>query len=226
MIKFLIGAAMCVLCATSLASNRLSDVDRTGSVYFAPKFGFTFPVGALADANYKLYASSWRKEGITLTGDFGYFVTNSTVAGMEISYSNFHPKSVGIYPVGVDQSRVRIRRGGIFMQYYMISSGKYRPYVKLGAGLFEASRISMPQIVAGGIEYVDYSLGAKPVFSGGLGIHGTITANISILFSIEAVSLNSFSSSWETTGATLGPLRKNMLFFPVYFGVMYSLSDE
>lgn len=224
--KYAVIAVLCLISTSLSASTRLVDIDRTGSVYFAPKLGISYPMGALADANYKLIASSWRKEGITLTGEFGYYITKSTVAGMELSYSNFHPKTVSIFSEGVDKSRVRIRRGGIFMQYYMISTGKYRPFVKLGAGLFEANRISLPQIVNNEVVYKDYSLGAKPVFSGGLGVHGSITSNISLTFSIEAVSLNSFSAAWETSGATLGPLRKNMLFFPVYFGLMYHLSDE
>ncbi len=226
MYNFIALALLCVLSATSLASKRPADIDRTGSVYVAPKFGISYPMGALADANYQVIAASWRKEGITLTGDFGYYITNSTVAGMEVSYSNFHPKTVSIYPEGTDESRVRIRRVGIFMQYSLVANGKYRPYMKLGAGLFEANRISMPQLEAGGIQYKDYSLGAEPVFSIGLGIHGSITPDISLAFSIEAVSLNSFSASWETSGATVGPLRENMLFFPVYFGLMYHLSDN
>lgn len=222
----MILALLCLFSATSSAAKRPADIDRTGSVFIAPKFGISYPMGALADANYQVIAASWRKEGITLAGDFGYYITNSTVAGMEISYSNFHPKTVSIYPRGTDKSRVRIRRVGIFMQHYMVANGKYRPYLKLGAGLFEANRISMPQLEAGGIQYKDYSLGAKPVFSIGLGIHGSIKNNISLTFSIEAVSLNSFSSSWETSGATVGPLRENMLFFPVYFGFVYHLSDN
>ncbi|MBK7091957.1 MAG: hypothetical protein IPH59_09610 [bacterium] len=224
--NYLICALLALFSTTLTATNRLVDIDRTGSVFFAPKLGISYPMGALADANYKLIASSWRKEGITLTGEFGYYITKSTVAGMELSYSNFHPKSVSIFPDGVDESRVRFRRGGIFMQYYMVSTGKYRPFVKLGLGLFEANRISLPQIVEDEVVYKDYSLGAKPVYSFGLGVHGSVTPNISLTVSIEAVSLNSFSSAWETSGATLGPLRKNMLFFPVYFGMMYHLSDE
>ncbi len=219
-------ALLCLLSVTTSAADRLVDIDRTGSVFFAPKLGISYPMGALADANYKLIASSWRKEGITLTGEFGYYITKSTVAGMELSYSNFHPKSVSIFPEGIDHSRVRIRRGGIFMQYFMVSTGKYRPFAKLGIGLFEANRISLPQIVDDEVVYNDYSLGAKPVYSFGLGVHGSVNSSISLTFSIEAVSLNSFSSAWETSGATLGPLRKNMLFFPVYFGLMYHLNGE
>ncbi len=226
MYKSLVIILLCLLTATSLASKRPADIDRSGSVFISPKFGISYPMGALANANYQVIAASWRKEGITLAGDVGYYISNSTIAGMEISYSNFHPKSVSIYPEGTDRSRVRIRRVGIFMQYSLVADGKYRPYMKLGAGLFEANRISMPQLVAGSIQYKDYSLGAKPVFSIGLGINGSITSNISLTFSIEAVSLNSFSASWETSGATVGPLRENMLFFPVYFGLMYHLSDN
>lgn len=223
---FLVALVFLIPSIAGIAST-LTDLDRTGTAFVAPKFGFTFPVGALSDANYQLIASSWRKEGITLTGEFGYFITNSTVGGLEISYSNFHPKNISIFPSGkIDHSRVRIRRVGIYLQYFMIGEGKYRPFMKLGAGLFEASRISMPQSTDGVIEYKDYSLGAKPVFSGGGGIQANITPNISASFSIEAVSLNSFSSSWETSGATVGPLRKNMLFFPVYFGIIYHLNEN
>lgn len=224
--KSVIVAALCLLAATSLAAKRPAEIDRSGSVFVSPKFGISYPMGALADANYQVIAASWRKEGITLAGDVGYYITNSTIAGMEISYSNFHPKSVSIYPRGTDKSRVRIRRVGIFMEHFMVAEGKYRPFLKLGAGLFEANRISMPQLEAGTIQYKDYSLGAKPVFSIGLGINGSFTSNISLTFSIEAVSLNSFSASWETSGATVGPLRENMLFFPVYFGLLYHLSDN
>ncbi|MGB5107284.1 MAG: hypothetical protein WBP29_07945 [Candidatus Zixiibacteriota bacterium] len=225
--KYLLLIAVVFLPALCTASNSLSELDRTGTAFVAPKFGFTFPVGALSDANYQLIASSWRKEGITLTGEFGYFITNSIVGGLEISYSNFHPKNISIFPDDrVDESRVRIRRVGIYLQYFMISTGKYRPFMKLGLGLFEASRISMPTKTGDVIEYKDYSLGAKPVFLGGGGIQANITPKFSVSFSIEAVSLNSFSSAWETSGATVGPLHTNMLFFPVYFGIIYHLNEN
>lgn len=225
--KYLIAALTVLACASAQANNPLSELDRTGTVFVAPKLGFTFPVGALADANYQLLASSWRKEGITLTGEIGYYITNSTVGGLEISYSNFHPKHISLFTgEGVDQSRVRIRRFGLYLQYFVVSAGKYRPFVKLGAGLFDVNRISLPQSNAGAIEYKDYSLGAKPVFSIGAGVHGAVTSNLSATFSIEAVSMNSFNASWETSGATVGPLRKNMLIFPVYFGIVYHLRED
>lgn len=218
------------ICLTGLSSaaNPYIEFDRTGSTYASAKLGYTIPVGALADANYQLIASSWRREGITLTGEAGYYITNSTVGGLELSYSNFHPKNVNeINGVRViDKSRVRIRRVGIYLQYFMVANGKYRPFMKLGAGLFEASRISMPKVESGNVEYRDYSLGAKPVMSIGMGIHASFRSNLSLNFSVEAVSLNSFSSAWETEGATVGPLHKNMLFFPVYLGVVYHLSEE
>ncbi len=225
--KALVFVLLCLITATAAAKTPVSELDRTGTMFVAPKLGFTFPVGALADANYSRYASSWRKEGITLTAEIGYYFTKSSIGGLEMSYSNFHPKSVSIFSAeGVDKSRVRIRRIGIYLQYFIVAAGKYRPYMKLGAGLFEASRISLPQASAGAIEYKDYSLGAKPVFSVGAGIHAAFSENLSFSFSVEAVSLNSFSSSWETSGATLGPLRSNMLFFPVYFGILYHLTEN
>lgn len=225
--KYLTIGLILLACASVHAGTPISELDRTGTVFVAPKLGFTFPVGALADANYQLLASSWRKEGITLTGEVGYYVTNSTVGGLEVSYSNFHPKNISLFSgKGVDQSRVRIRRFGLFLQYFMVSTGKYRPFLKLGAGLFDVNRISLPQSNAGAIEYKDYSLGAKPVFSIGAGVHGAITPSLSATFSIEAVSMNSFNASWETSGATVGPLRQNMLIFPVYFGIVYHLRED
>jgi hypothetical protein len=211
-----------LLGATCFAGS-WSDLERAGSVYLSPKFGFSFPVGALADEDYTKPAASWRKEGITLTLEAGYFVSNSSVFGLEVSYSTFGAKHLSELSCEweQDQSRVRIRRVGVFFQYQLVPDGRYRPFLKLGAGLFDASRISMPQPAHDPVIYNDYSLGGKPVFSFGLGFVGYISTTLSASLSVEAVSLNSFASSWETSGFTYGPLNKNMLFFPAYFSVLY-----
>ncbi len=207
------------------AATPPDDLDRSGTVYISPRLGISFPVGALADANYTVAAASWRRQGYTLSGEFGYFVTNATVAGLEISYSTFGPRSVSVFGDS-DESHVRIRRAGVFTQYSLLPTGKYRPFMRLGAGLFDASRISMPHLDNDSLEYRDYTLGAKPVGTIGFGIHADFSPQISGSFAIEAVWLNSFSSAWDTDGASIGPLHKNMLFFPVYFGLLYHLSDN
>lgn len=217
-----------LLSSTTALAGRYLEIDRTGSVYLSPKFGFSVPVGALADKDYTKPAASWRKEGITLTLEAGYYLSNTSVFGVEISYSNFSPKQLEVLSTDweQDQSRVRIRRAGIFLQYQMVSAGRYRPFLKLGAGLFEASRISLPQPAHDPVIYSDYSLGGKPVFSLGIGFQGYISPSLSASLSVEAVSMNSFASSWETSGFTYGPLNKNLLFFPFYFSLLYHLSNE
>lgn len=219
-----IGLIVLALAPQTPASERW-DFDRTGTAYIGGRLGASFPVGALADANYELIASSWRKEGISVTGEFGYFITNSTIGGLEISYASFHPRDLAEFR-GKDESRVRIRRFGLFVLYNLVGEGRYRPFMKLGLGLFEASRISMPQHDTDPVEYRDFSLGAKPVYSIGFGLHTEFTSKVSAQLTVEAVSLNSFSSAWESAGKTIGPLNKNMLFFPVHFGVLYHLGSD
>lgn len=214
-----------VLASALAAAASPDDLDRSGTAYISPRLGISFPVGALADANYNATAASWRKQGYSLSGEFGYFATNSTVAGLEISYSTFGPRSVSVFGDS-DDSHVRIRRAGIFMQYSLLQTGNYRPFMRLGAGLFDASRASMPHLDNDSLQYRDYTLGAKPVGTVGLGVHADFSPQISGSFAIEAVWLNSFSSAWDADGASIGPLRKNMLFFPVYFSLLYHLSDN
>lgn len=220
---------VCALLVLTLAfparGSQPWDSDRTGSVYLGGRLGVSFPVGALADANYDLIASSWRKEGISVTGEFGYFITNSTIGGLEIAYTNFRPRDLAAFH-GKDDSRVRIRRFGLFVMYNLVGEGRYRPFMKLGLGLFEASRISMPQYGTDPVEYRDYSLGAKPVYSVGFGLHTELTHRMSLQMTVEAVSLNSFSAAWESAGKTIGPLHKNMLYFPVYLGLLYHLGSD
>jgi hypothetical protein len=108
----------------------------------------------------------------------------------------------------------------------MVPTGRYRPFLKLGAGIFEACRISMPQPAHDLVIYSDYSLGGSPFFSLGIGFLGYISPTLSASFSVEAVSLNSFNLSWETSGFTYGPLNKNMLFFPIYFSLLYHLPND
>jgi hypothetical protein len=107
----------------------------------------------------------------------------------------------------------------------MIPSGNIRPFIKAGAGFFEAERISMPVPESSPMEYRDYTLGAKPVFSGGFGIMANLNSLLSLQFSIEGINLNTFSAAWDGEGTTLGPLRKNMLFFPVYASISYHLPN-
>lgn len=214
-----------VLASAVAAATPPPDLERSGTAYISPRLGISFPVGALADANYNAAAASWRKQGYTLSGEFGYFVSNSTVAGLELSYSTFGPRSVSVFG-DADDSHVRIRRAGVFMQYSLLQSGKYRPFMRLGAGLFDASRVSMPRFDNDSLQFHDYTLGAKPVGTIGFGIHADFSPQISGSFAIEAVWLNSFSSAWDTDGASIGPLRKNMLYFPVYFGLLYHLADN
>ncbi len=225
MMRNLLVLLCLALATTAGATQKMAEIDRSGSVYISPRLGLSYPVGALSDANYNKPASSWRKEGLSLTGEIGYYVTNSTVAGMEVSYSNFHPRTITGFDA-VDDSRVRIRRAGLFIQYSLMPTGKYRPFMKLGAGLFEITRISMPTIGADTLEYRDYTLGAKPVGIVGFGVHANFSPKLTGSFAIEAVWLNSFSSAWETTGSAVGPLNKNMLYFPVYFSLLYHLSEE
>ena len=220
--------ALVLLSSTVCIAGRYSEFDRTGSVYLSPKLGFSFPVGALADQDYTKPAASWRKEGISLTLEAGYYLSNTSVFGMEISYSTFNPKHLAVLATDwdQDQSRVRIRRAGVFLQQQMVSTGRYRPFIKLGAGLFDASRISLPQPAHDPVIYGDYSLGGSPFFSLGIGFLGNISPTLSASFSVEAISMNSFNLSWETSGFTYGPLNKNMLFFPVYFSLLYHFPND
>ncbi|GEM_PF-1613426 len=220
--------ALVLLSGVLCLAGQYSDYDRSGSVYLSPKFGFSFPVGALADEDYTKPAASWRKEGVTLTLEGGYYLSSTSVFGVEVSYSTFNPKHLAALSTewDQDQSRVRIRRVGVFLQYQMVATGRYRPFIKLGAGLFDASRISLPQPAHDPVIYSDYSLGGKPVYSLGVGFLSYISPTLSASFSVEAVSMNSFSSSWETSGFTYGPLNKNLLFFPVYFSLLYHLPND
>jgi hypothetical protein len=218
--------ALVLLSSTICVAGRYSELDRAGSVYLSPKFGYSLPVGALADQDYTKPAASWRKDGVSFTLEAGYYLSNTSVFGIEGSYSTFNPKQLAGFSADSDQSRVRIRRAGIFLQYQMVSTGRYRPFIKLGAGLFEASRFSLPQPSQDPVIYSDYSLGGRPVFSLGIGFLGYISRTLSASFSVEAVSMNSFGSSWETSGSTYGPLNKNMLFFPVYFSLLYHLPND
>jgi hypothetical protein len=224
MMKQMTIIALVLLSGTACMAGRYSDLDRTGSVYLSPKFGYSLPVGALADKDYTKPAASWRKDGVSFTLEAGYYLSNASVFGIEGSYSTFSPKQLA--GVSTDQSRVRIRRAGIFLQYQMVPTGRYRPFIKLGAGFFEVSRFSLPQPSQNPVIYSDYSLGGRPVFSLGIGFLGYITPTLSASFSVEAVSMNSFGSSWETSGSTYGPLNNNMLFFPVYFGILYHLPNN
>lgn len=219
--------ALVLFPVSGVLSNDMSDLDRTGSVFVSPKLGFTFPVGALASGNFQSMAASWRKEGISLSAEVGYYLSNSTIGGMEIAYSTFNPKRLAAFALdgSQDKSRVRIRRFEIYLQYQVVQTGRYRPFLKLAAGFFDISRISMPVPYTNPLVYQDYSLGSRPVFSTGFGITANLTRSISVAFSVEAVDLNSYSGTWETSGATIGPLATNMLFFPVYFSVAYHLSE-
>jgi hypothetical protein len=218
--------ALLLLSSTVCVAGRYSELDRTGSVYLSPKFGYSLPVGALADRDYTKPAASWRKDGISVTLEAGYYLSNTSVFGIEASYSTFNPKQLAVLSADSDQSRVRIRRVGVFLQYQMVPTGRYRPFIKLGAGFFEASRFSLPQPASDPVSYGDYSLGGRPVFSLGIGFLGYISRTLSASFSVEAVSMKSSNSSWETSGSTYGPLNKNMLFFPVYFGLLYHLPND
>ena len=215
-----------LLSSTVCIAGRYSELDRTGSVYLSPKFGYSLPVGALADQDYTKPAASWRKDGISVTLEAGYYLSNTSVFGIEGSYSTFNPKQLAGFSVNSDKSRVRIRRAGVFLQYQMVSTGRYRPFIKLGAGIFEASRFSLPQPASDPVICSDYSLGGSPVFSLGIGFLGYISRTLSASFSVEAVSMKSSNSSWETSGSTYGPLNKNMLFFPLNFGLLYHLPND
>lgn len=220
--RTLIVLLVCLVCGQTGVAAGTYDLDRTGSFHIAPRFGFSYPAGVLSDANYNTGAASWRKEGVTISGEFGYYLSNSTVFGLEASYSNFPPKDLGTFAdPELDQSRVRIRRFAMYLKYQMVPRGAFRPFLKLSVGYFDASRINMPQPETDPVEYKEYSLGAKPAFSGGAGIVWYISRPFSLELAVEAISLNSFSSSWETSGGVLGPLRSNMLFFPVYFGLSF-----
>jgi hypothetical protein len=226
MMKRMSIITLVLLSSTMCIAGRYSDFDRDGSVYLSPKIGYSLPVGALADQDYTKPAASWRKEGITFSLEAGYYLSNATVFGIEASYSTFNPKQLAVLSADSDQSRVRIRRIGVFLQYQMVPTGRYRPFIKLGAGFFEASRFSLPQPAQDPVIYSDYSLGGKPVFSLGIGFLGYISPTLSASLSVEAVSMSSFNSSWETSGFTYGPLNKNMLFFPVYFSLLYHFSNN
>ena len=216
--------ALVLLSSTVCIAGRYSELDRTGSVYLSPKFGYSLPAGALADQDYTKPAASWRKDGISVTLEAGYYLSNTSVFGIEASYSTFNPKHLAVLFADQDQSRVRIRRAGVFLQYQMVSTGRYRPFIKLGAGLFEASRFSLPQPAHDPLIYSDYSLDG-PVLSVGIGFLGYISRTLSASFSIDVVSMTSFNSSWETSGSAYGPLNKNMVFFPFNFGLLYHLPN-
>jgi len=218
--------ALVLVSSTACVAGRYSELDRTGSFYLSPKFGYSLPVGALADRDYTKPAASWRKDGISVTLEAGYYLSNTSVFGIEASYSAFNPKQLALLSADSDQSRVRIRRFGVFLQYQMIPTGRYRPFIKLGAGIFEASRFSLPQPAQDPVSYSDYSLGGSPVFSLGIGFLGYISRTLSASLSVEAVSMKSSNSSWETSGSTYGPLNKNMLFFPVYLSILYHLPND
>jgi hypothetical protein len=218
--------AFVLLSSTVCFAGQDWEIDRTGSVYLSPKLGYSLPVGALADQDYNKPSASWRKDGVSFTVEAGYYLSNASVFGIEASYSTFNPKSLAALPAGTDQSRVRIRRAGIFLQYQMVSTGRYRPFVKLGVGLFEASRFSLPQPSHDPVTYSDYSLGGDPAISLGIGFLGSISRTLSASFSIEAVSMTSYNSSWETSGSSYGPLNKNMTFLPFSLGLIYHLPND
>jgi hypothetical protein len=218
--------ALLLLSSAVCLADQYSELDRTGSVYLSPKFGYSLPVGALADRDYTKPASSWRKDGVSITLEAGYYLSRASVFGMEVSYSMFNPKHLASVSADGDQSRVRIRRFGVYLQYQMISTGRYHPFIKLGAGIFEASRFSIPQPASDPVSYRDYSLGGKPAFSLGIGFLGCISRTLSASLSVEAISMNSINSSWETSGSSYGPLNEKMLFFPIYFSILYHLTND
>jgi hypothetical protein len=215
---------LCNVCQADM----IIDLDRTGTVYVSPKLGLAIPLGALADEDYTSPAASWRKEGVALTIDFGYYVSTSSIVGVTASYSSFTAKQLSTLPTagGTDNSRMRIRFGGVFYQYMLIPTGKYRPFAKLGVGMFDANRWLTPVPGSNPTEYRDYSMGGKPAFSFGIGFTGEVSPRLSASLSAEAMYLNSTSSSWTTSGASIGPLNQNMLFLPVYLSVIYHLSNH
>ena len=227
MIRKLIYIVILGLPTTLFAFGNTYDLDRSGSFYISPRIALTFPAGALADGNYHRIAACWRQEGLTASGELGYYMSNSTVAGLEVAYSNFPPKQLAeIEKPELDRSRVRIRRCAIFLKYQMVPLGSFRPFFKLAFGFFEVNLINLPQPDTDPLEYNEYSLSAKPAFSGGVGFTWYLSGTFSAEFSVEAVSLNSFSSAWEGSGTTSTPLRKNLLFFPVYFALSYHMGGS
>jgi hypothetical protein len=215
-----------LLSGTVCIAGQYSELDRTGSVYLSPKFGYSLPVGALADQDYTNPAASWRKDGISFSLETGYYLSSTSVLGIEASYSTFNPKRLAVFSQDQDRSRIRIRRAGVFLQYQIVSAGRFRPFIKLGAGIFEASRFSLPQPASDPVIYRDYSLGGSPVISLGIGFLGQISQTLSASLSVESVSMKSFNLSWETSGNTYGPLNKNMLFFPVYLSLLYHFPND
>jgi hypothetical protein len=215
-----------LLSAAAIADD-LAEFDRSGSIYISSKIGYTLPSGPLANGDYQGVASSWRKDGYTVTGEVGYYLSNSSIGGIELSYSSFNPKRLTALAANgsQDHSRVRIRRFELFFQYQMIPTGRFRPFLKLGAGIFDISRFSMPLPGSSPLSYRDYSLSAKPVFSAGVGITAYISPRLSAAVSVEGVNMNSCSGFWETSGASLGPINENMMFLPVYVSVAYHLSN-
>ncbi len=221
----IIVTALVLVCASHAFAGAHLDLDRTGSVYLSPKFAYAIPMGAMADENYNDPASSWRKDGFSLTLEAGCYLSNTSIAGLELSYSTFSPKRLSILAAAgqKDKSRMRIRRASVFYQYQVVPTGKYRPFIKVGVGIFDANRWSMPQPGNDPVTVGDYTLGGQPAFSAGIGFVSDLTPTLSASFSIEGIYLNSCRSSWQTAGANTGPLNQNLLFVPVYFSILYHL---
>ena len=225
--RWKIALSAVVIFCSGLSAGGLDHFDRSGSVYFASRMALSFPAGALASSHFGMPASSWREEGITVSFDVGWHLTNSTIFGIAVSYSNFNSKDLPYFANDQieDNSRVRVRRTGIFMQYQMVPSGVVRPFLKLGFGFAEIDRISFPAFESGVPHFGDHTISAKPVFSGGTGLTCYFSRVFSLSLTLEAVSMNTFRSSWETSGKTIGPLYKNLLFFPLSFGIRYHITS-
>jgi hypothetical protein len=217
-----------LLTATTLSANQGTwELDRSGYLYFQARGAYTFPSGYLSSTNYRAAASSWRTEGFSAGLEVGYYLSNSTVGGIELSYSHFPPKEMGALTGGAsDDSRVRVRRFSVFVKYQMVPRGTVRPFIKVGYGYYDLSRFAMPVPGTEPLETREYSISGKPAFSGGLGIVWYISTTFSAELSLEAIYLNSFSAGWSSVESGSGPLKTNLYFFPVFCGISWHIARD
>jgi hypothetical protein len=224
MTKKILILAIFVLTWQIAVAGGVSELDRSGSFYLQPRAAYTFPSGYLASTDYNAVASSWRTGGPSFSLELGFYLSNSTISGIELDYTDLPPKQLNDPGSADDDSRVRIRRLSVFLKYQMIPRGDIRPFMKLGYGYYDIDRFSMPIPGTSPVGHRDYSLSGKPAFSGGIGIVMYISRPLSAELSFEAVYLNSVSASWNSDAGTSSTLQQNLYFFPIYVGFSWHIS--
>lgn len=223
MTKKILFFAILLAASQAAVAGGVYELDRSGSFYLQPRAAYTFPSGYLASADYNATASSWRTEGPTFSLEVGCYLSNSTIGGIELAYTDLPAKQLSALGSTEDDSRVRIRRFSVFLKYQMVPRGSVRPFMKLGYGYYDIDRFSMPVPGTSPVEHHDYSISGKPAFSGGIGVVLYISRLLSAELSLETVYLNSVSASWSSDAGTSETLQQNLYFFPVYVGFSWHI---